>query len=266
MITVLLLASPTLDEFWMNVLEPLFSDPRIAIVGACVDMRKPPSLLARLRQHLKKGRGGYVVVMALKRLLRPLNHRSLPTAAYLRDRNLELWETDDLYSEATLDFIRAKGADCIFRFGFGFIHEPVLSMPPKGVISYHHGNLRKYRGLPVGFWELYAGERQMGVTVQVLNEKLDAGKIVVEKPVPIRSNDTWDSLERRAYDESVDMVHEACLLLEREDFEPEVVPDDELGRLYTVPNMRQWAALQSRVSWRKVRRAKRRESPQAVEN
>jgi methionyl-tRNA formyltransferase len=264
MITVFLLASPTVDDFWMKVLEPMFSDPRTAIVGACIDVGRSPSMFSRLRQHLKKGRGGYVVVMGLKRLVRPLKDRSLPTDGYLSTRGVDLFETDDLYSDRTLDFIRAKRPDTIFRFGFGFIREPILSLPPKGVISYHHGDMRKYRGQPVGFWELYAGERQMGVTVQVLNDKLDAGKIVVEKPIPIRSNDTWDSLEQRAFDDSVDMAHEACLRLERDDFEPEVIPEDELGELYTVPNMRQWATLQSRVFWRKLRGATRRQSPQAV--
>jgi methionyl-tRNA formyltransferase len=156
--------------------------------------------------------------------------------------------------------MRSRKPDCIFRFGFGFIHEPVLSLPSKGVISYHHGDIRKYRGQPVAFWELNAGERQMGVTVQILNEQLDAGRIVLEKPVPIHWNDTWDSLEKRAYDESVDMIHEACLLLDREGFHPEVVPEEQLGALNTVPNLRQWAALQSRVFWRKVRGAKRRRS------
>jgi methionyl-tRNA formyltransferase len=133
-------------------------------------------------------------------------------------------------------------------------------LPPKGVISYHHGDIRKYRGQPVAFWELYAGEREMGVTVQVLNEQLDAGKIVLERRIPIRWNDSWDSLERRAYDESVDMIHEACLLLDKRDFSPEVVPVDELGTLYTMPNLRQWAVLQSRLLWRKVRGAVRHNS------
>jgi methionyl-tRNA formyltransferase len=264
MITLLLLASPTVDDFWMRVLEPLFSDPRIAIAGACIDTRRPSSLFSRLRQHLKKGRGGYVVVMGLKRLVRPLKDHSLPTDGYLSGRGVDFVETDDLYSDSTLDFIREKRPDAIFRFGFGIIKEPVLSGAPKGVISFHHGNLRKYRGQPVGFWELYAGEREMSVTVQVLNEKLDAGKIVVEKAIPIRPNDTWDSLEARAFDDSVGMIHEACLLLEQDGFEPEVVPESELGPLYTVPNMRQWATLQSRVFWRKLRGATRRESPQAV--
>jgi len=264
MITLLLLASPTVDDFWMRVLEPLFSDPRIAIAGVCIDVRRPPSLLATLRRHLGKGRGGYVIVMALKHVIRPLKSRSLPTDGYLGGRGVDFIETDDLYSERTLDFIRAKRPDVIFRFGFGIIKEPVLSAAPKGVISFHHGNLRKYRGQPVGFWELYGGEREMSVTVQVLNEKLDAGKIVVEKAIPIRSNDTWDSLERRAFENSVGMIHEACLLLEQDGFEPEAVAESELGHLYTVPNLRQWATLQSRVFWRKLRGATRRETPQAV--
>jgi len=259
-----LLASPTVDAFWTDVLEPLFTDPRIAIVGACVEIEKPTSVFTTLRQHLKKGRGGYVVVMALKRLFRPLKDRSLETAGYLRNRDIDLLESADLYSDATIDFIRARQPDCIFRFGFGFIHEPVLSLAPKGVISFHHGDLREYRGTPVGFWELYAGESRMGVTVQILNDKLDAGKVVVEKSIPIRSTDSWAALEKRAYDESVGMIHQACLLLEREDFEPEIVPDEELGRLYTLPNLREWATLQSRVLWRKVRGAARRQSPQAV--
>jgi len=260
-VKLLFLASPSVDEFWLKVLDPLFDDPRIEIVGACVDARESPPLLAKLRQNVKRGRGGYVAVMAFNLVKRSLTDRSVATTDYLHERGVELREVEDLYAESTLEFMRSRQPDCIFRFGFGFIHEPVLSLPPKGVISYHHGDIRKYRGQPVAFWELSAGEREMGVTVQVLNEELDAGQIVVEKSVQIRPDDTWAALERRAYDESVDMIHEACLLLDEDGFRPEIVPDDQLGGLNTVPNLRQWATLQSRVFRRKVRGAKRRRSP-----
>jgi methionyl-tRNA formyltransferase len=255
-VRLLLLAAPTLDDFWPRVLDPLFRDARIEVVGACVDTRPAPPLLTRLRQAVKKGRGGYVVVMAAKLLWRSLSERTSSTTEYLHEKGVDVREVDDLYAEATLEYMRAQRPDCIFRFGFGFIREPVLSLPPKGVISYHHGDLRKYRGQPVGFWELYAGECEMGVTVQVLNEHLDAGNIVVERAVPIRPNDTWASLEKRAYEASVDMIHEACLLLDRDDFRPQPVSGDELGTLYTVPNLRQWTVLQSRVVRRKIRAAR----------
>jgi methionyl-tRNA formyltransferase len=225
------------------------------VVGACVDTRKPMPILSRLRRELKKGRGGYVAVMAVSLAARTLTDRSIPTTQYLRERGVEVREVEDLYALATLEFIKETRPDCIARFGFGLIREPVLSLAPKGVISYHHGDIRRYRGQPVAFWELYAGERELGVTVQILSEKLDAGKIVIEKPVAIRLNDTWHSLEQRAYDESKSMMLEACLLLDRDGFHPEVVQENELGSLNTIPNLRQWATLQARVLSRRLRSA-----------
>jgi len=192
-------------------------------------------------------------VMAAKLVARRFADRSVAATPYLRDRGVEVREVEDLYAEPVLDFIGRAQPDCIFRFGFGLIREPVLSLAPKGVISYHHGDIRRYRGQPVAFWELYTGEREMAVTVQVLSKKLDAGKIVLEKSIAIRPTDTWKSLERRAFDESRSMIHEACLLLDRADVRPEVVPEDELGRLYTIPTFRQWAALQGKVLLRRVR-------------
>jgi folate-dependent phosphoribosylglycinamide formyltransferase PurN len=249
-----LLASPKIDHYWRDVLEPVFAEPQIEVVGACVDVTKPAPLRTRLRRELKKGRGAYVGVMAAKLVARALTNRDVPTAPYLREKGVDIREVDDLYAETTLDFIRGTRPDCIFRFGFGFIHEPVLSLAPKGVISYHHGNIRSYRGQPVAFWELYAGEREMGVTIQVLREKLDAGKIVLERRIAIRPSDTWKSLERRAYDESRSMIHEACLLLDQDEFRPQEVPDAELGKLYMIPNFRQWVTLQGKVLARRVRR------------
>jgi methionyl-tRNA formyltransferase len=252
-VRLFLLASPTVDSFWIDVLRPLFAEPQIEVVGACVDASRAAPLHSRLRRELRKGRGGYVVVMAAKLVARRFADRSVAATPYLRDRGVEVREVEDLYAEPVLDFIGRAQPDCIFRFGFGLIREPVLSLAPKGVISYHHGDIRRYRGQPVAFWELYTGEREMAVTVQVLSKKLDAGKIVLEKSIAIRPTDTWKSLERRAFDESRSMIHEACLLLDRADVRPEVVPEDELGRLYTIPTFRQWAALQGKVLLRRVR-------------
>ena len=257
-----LLASSRLDEFWTSVLDSLVAEPKVEIVGACIDARKPVPIGRRLRREIDKGRGAYVAVMAVKLLARALNDRSTATHPYLRERGVPARDTNDLYGPETLEFIRGTAPDCIFRFGFGLIREPVLSLAPKGVISYHHGNIRRYRGQPVAFWELLNGESEMAVTVQVLTEQLDAGRIVVERPVPIGRTDTWRALERRAYDTSRSMVREACVLLDRPGHVPELVPENELGALYTTPNFREWATLQRRVLARRIRT--RRETSRAT--
>jgi len=220
-------------------------------VGACIDVRPGLSPGARLRRSLRKGRGGFVFVQAVNAAWR--GEPALSASTFFSERGVSVVETENLYDGDVLDAIRSTKPDCIFRTGFGIIQEPVLSLAPRGVISYHHGDMRRYRGIPPGFWELHDGERAMGVTLQVIDTGLDSGKIVLERSVPILPTDSWSTLEKRAFAESVTMAFEACLLLARDDFEPRALPASELGRLYTLPNLRQWLTLQGRVVVRRAR-------------
>jgi methionyl-tRNA formyltransferase len=64
--------------------------------------------------------------------------------------------------------------------GFGIIKAPLLDLAPQGVLSYHHGDMREYRGQPPAFWELYNGEKPNRVTVQRLSPGIDCGQPIVE--------------------------------------------------------------------------------------
>ncbi len=66
----------------------------------------------------------------------------------------------------------------------------IFSIPPLGTINLHPSLLPKYRGAAPVEWALYNGEHQTGVTVQLINEELDAGDIVLQSPVTIAPNDT----------------------------------------------------------------------------
>jgi hypothetical protein len=46
------------------------------------------------------------------------------------------------------------------------------------ILSYHHGDPDRFRGRPAGFWEMMAAEPVMGQIVQVIGNRLDAGRIV----------------------------------------------------------------------------------------
>lgn len=70
----------------------------------------------------------------------------------------------------------------------------LLELPPEGVINIHGALLPKYRGKLPSFWVLANGEEKTGVTVHYMNEDLDDGPIIVQKEVPIKSDDTLHSL------------------------------------------------------------------------
>ncbi len=252
---VVVLSTRTVGEFQRNVLRPVFESPEFEIVGACVDCRpaKPP--LQKLKKQLRKGRGGYVLVMAAQTVAARLRPQPRATAAadFFRAQGVPVLGVTDLYAPETVAFIAAREPDCMFLTGFGIIREPLLSLAPRGIVSFHHGDMRRYRGMPVAFWELYNGEREMGVTVQILSEELDAGKIVVEKRVPIYESDSWKTLRDRAFRSSEPMLFEALTHLAGDGFEPQALGQGELGRLYTTPNLRQWSALQAKTGARRLR-------------
>ena len=251
---VVLLSSRSVDPFYVRVLDHLFDSSRIAVVGACVDVSPVRSSVAKLRRDLRRGRGGYVAVKAIRRLLGRDRGAVVDAFSYFGDRRVPTFRTEDLYADETVRFICDCRPDCLVRAGFRIIHEPILHAAPKGVLSFHHGDIRRYRGIPFGFWELYYGEAEMGVTVQVLKEKIDAGRIVREMRVPMTRTDTWRSVRQRALAGSETLMLEACLDI-ADEREPEDVPDEQLGTLYSEPNLRQWLELQAKVAWRRANAA-----------
>ena len=65
------------------------------------------------------------------------------------------------------------------------------------IINIHPSLLPKYKGLNTHFRMLKNKEKISGCTVHYVSTKLDSGKIILQKKVPIMKNDTEYSLRRR---------------------------------------------------------------------
>lgn len=246
---IVLLSSSSLNAFQQRVLEPILEDPSFEITGALVDARPKPSFKRRFLKNLKRGRGGYMLVMFFK----SRRHKGGPAEVakdYFEANKIPCVETTEPYGESTVSELNAWQPDVMVMLGgFGIIKEPLLSLAPQGILSYHHGNMRKYRGQPVGFWELYHGESEMGVTVQRLAAGIDKGIPIVEKTIPIEKTDNVTSLSTRALNQSTGMMIEALQLIQQPDFRPEVI--ETFGNIYTLPNLRQYLKLQFKLLFRK---------------
>lgn len=77
-----------------------------------------------------------------------------------------------------IERLREGGFDAVLKLGMGLLRVPPEEVLPVPILSYHHGDPDKYRGRPAGFWEMAAGERVMGQIVQVIGNRLDAGRVV----------------------------------------------------------------------------------------
>lgn len=125
--------------------------------------------------------------------------------------------------------------DVVVRFGFGILQGDILTVPEYGVLSFHHGDIREYRGRPAGVWEFLHGRSTAGVTLQRLTPTLDGGGVVSFREVEIHDASTWQEVHERLLRASQPMLAEAIRAIRDGTFEPEI-PED-LGPVYKLP---QW--------------------------
>lgn len=246
---IVILSSTSLDTFQQEVLQPIVGDPLIEIVAAFIDCRPKPSAKKRFLKNLKRGRGGYMIVMLFKSFFAQ-QESTVSAKEFFMDRDIPVIESNTPYAKETIQQLQLLLPETMVMIGgFGIVKEPLLSLAPQGILSYHHGDMRKYRGQPVGFWELYNNETEMGVTVQRLSAGIDRGTPVVEKCIPINHGDTVSSLRKRAMSASTEMMHEALHVIHACDYRPTII--DAYGPVYTLPNLRQYLFLKLKILFRR---------------
>jgi len=85
--------------------------------------------------------------------------------------------------------------DAIIVVGYGrIIPQWMLDLPPLSNINLHASLLPKYRGAAPIQWAVALGETITGVTTMKIDAGLDTGDILLQKEVPIASDDTADTL------------------------------------------------------------------------
>ena len=89
------------------------------------------------------------------------------------------------------------------------LKQKVLDVPRLGCINLHSAPLPRYQGMMPNFWTMMHGEPEATVTVHYMVEKLDAGDIVLQKPVPILPRDSLHALMIRSKEIGVDALLEA---------------------------------------------------------
>ncbi len=120
----------------------------------------------------------------------------------------------------------------------------VFAIPQRGTLNLHKSLLPNYRGMPPGFWELYDGTGESGVSIHWVDEDLDTGSIVCQKALEIPTYATCAGLSAR-----LDALSHEVLL--------EALRHIEVGEDTACPQQNATTPTRSRPTWL-VRRAVQR--------
>jgi folate-dependent phosphoribosylglycinamide formyltransferase PurN len=107
---------------------------------------------------------------------------------YLRGRGIAAEYIDEIRTEATRARLSRLDADVFLFLLFDKIAGPrFLSIPRLGTFNLHMGKLPEHRGGLSAFWVLHFGDDEAGATLHRAVPELDAGEIVAEVRLPVRT-------------------------------------------------------------------------------
>ena len=125
-----------------------------------------------------------------------------PVKEYATKKNIKIFQPEKIVNNNEFkDEIRELKPDLVCVVAYGVIlPKSFLKIPPLGCINLHPSMLPNYRGPAPIQWAVLNGDKKTGATIMYLNEKMDAGDIILKQEVEIAEYETtgelWDKLSK----------------------------------------------------------------------
>lgn len=102
-------------------------------------------------------------------------------------------------AKAFVESVRQRRPDLLISVACPFILKAeLLGISPFGAINIHHAPLPSYKGMMPTFWQMYHGEKSVGLTIHYMDTKVDEGAALLQAELPIDKDETLDHLIERS--------------------------------------------------------------------
>ncbi len=118
---------------------------------------------------------------------------------FASSQHLNILQPENLSDESFITTIKEISPDIIIVVAFRKIPDILLEMPTIGSFNLHASLLPQYRGAAPINWAIMNGETQTGLSTFLLNNKIDEGKILLQKIMDIKpsynASDLYDLMK-----------------------------------------------------------------------
>ena len=130
------------------------------------------------------------------------------------DAGVPVFQPEKLRVPDFTTVLRPLAPDLIVVAAYGkILPKSLLALPPHGCINVHASLLPKYRGAAPIQWAILRGETCSGVTIMQMNERMDAGDILLQRETPIGNDETYGELQTRLAEVGAATLMEALTAL-----------------------------------------------------
>ena len=130
--------------------------------------------------------------------------------------NFKIYQVKKVNTPETISLIKSLNPDLIIGAGWSeIIPKEILEIPKKGTIGIHGAILPNIKGGASMNWALIQGEKEWGITLYYLVEKVDEGDIIATKKFKITLDDDIETLHYKSDLASADLLEENLHLIEQ---------------------------------------------------
>lgn len=145
---------------------------------------------------------------------RNLEVSSCPVKQYLGARQIPVLSPENVNTSESVALLRDLRPHLIVVVAYGqILKSGILSLPPLGCINVHGSLLPKYRGAAPIQWAVANGDSVSGITTMYVNERMDAGDMILKREVVIDPLDTGGSLHDKLARVGADLLGETIALI-----------------------------------------------------
>lgn len=129
---------------------------------------------------------------------RTLKLSSTPIKEVASKYGLKIFQPDNVNSEDSIKRLKEFEADIFVVVSFGqILRKEILDIPGFYSLNIHASLLPKYRGASPINWAIANGEKETGVTVIKMNERMDEGDVLSKKEISVSPYEDAVSLSRK---------------------------------------------------------------------
>ena len=173
-----------------------FGTPEFAkiVLGKII---KTPSFKDKKAGHWK-----FEILAAVTAPDKPVGRKRIPTPPPVKvlaqENNIPVLQPTDLTDQKFARQLKSFSPDLIVVAAYGkIIPKNILDIPKFGSLNIHPSLLPKYRGASPIQSAILNGDKETGVTIMLMDEKMDHGDIISKFQFPISNDDTYEFLSKK---------------------------------------------------------------------
>lgn len=145
-------------------------------------------------------------------------------------KELNILQPEKLKNADFIKNITNLKPDLIVVIAFRMLPKEVWLIPRYGTINLHASLLPQYRGAAPINWAIINGETETGVTTFFIDEKIDTGKIILQKKIPIENTDTAGILHDKIMLKGAETLLETIELIDKN--KQEIIEQEKISSKY----------------------------------